>query len=142
LTQADAAPALRTIVGVDEKSGIAVLLGSRRSGKATDQLVASKTFSRLIDAATKAFDVVVLDTPPVGPVVDGIYLAQFADAVVFVVRWASTSQSEVRVAVRSLGDALRPHVEMVSVLAQSARPSTYYYGKYAGYYSEAPAVDI
>jgi capsular exopolysaccharide synthesis family protein len=141
LGETEATPPLRTIVSVDEKSGIGVLLGSRRSSKATDQLVAGQTFSRLIEAATQTFDIVILDTPPVGPVVDGVYLAQFADAVVFVVRWASTSQPEVRAAVRTISDGLRPDIEIVAVLAQSARPSSAYYGKYSSYYSEAPRAE-
>ncbi len=38
---------------------------------ATDQLLDSPAFSRLLTAARNTFDVIVLDTPPVGPVVDG-----------------------------------------------------------------------
>lgn len=127
---------LNDIIQVDELSGIGVLLGSRRSSQATDQLVAGQNFSRLISAAKDSFDIVVLDTPPIGPVVDGIFLAQYADAVVFVARWAVTPQREVRAAMKMLAEALRPTVEVISVLTQNARPSRSYYGRYADYYSD------
>jgi capsular exopolysaccharide synthesis family protein len=136
LRQADDSVPLGSVVGMDAKSGIGVLLGSRRSSTATDQLLAGPAFGRLVEAAVKAFDVVILDTPPVGPVVDGLYLAQYADALIFVVRWATTSQAEVRSALRTLSDAKRENAEIIAVLAQSARKADAYYGRYYGYYTE------
>lgn len=139
LAGASRSTTLSDIVRIDEKSGIGVLLGSRRSTAATDQLVTGATFAKLVAAAVKAFDIVILDTPPIGPVVDAIYLAQFADAAVFVVKWASTSQGEVRKAMTSLVDALPADTDVVGVLSQSARAAAGYYGKYAAYYSEQPS---
>ncbi|RYE10985.1 MAG: hypothetical protein EOP22_02115 [Hyphomicrobiales bacterium] len=130
------APSLLSIVKVDESSGIGVLVGSRKSDGATDALIVGQTFGRLVRAATKAFEVVILDTPPVEPVVDGVYLAQFADAVVFVVKWASTPQPSMRTAVASISEAMRPGADLVMVLNQNGTADARYSAKY-GYYSDA-----
>lgn len=127
--------ALPSIMTVDDESGAQVVLGARRSDIATDSLLSSTTFARLISAARTTFDIIVLDTPPVGPVVDGLYLVKHADSVVFVVRWASTSQHDVRHAVTLLQGAKRPETEILAVLNQQEISKSAYSGKYAGYYS-------
>lgn len=128
---------LKSILTVDTGSGAQIVVGSRRSDVATDQLIAGKTFARLIAAAKKNFDVVVLDTPPVGPVVDGLYLAGMADAIAFVVKFASTPQQEVKAAIASLANAKRDDVAILTVLNQQTSNPAAYRGKYAGYYAEA-----
>lgn len=133
----NASQELRSIVTVDDASGAQVVLGSRRSDVATDQLIAGRTFSTLVNAAKKNFDVVILDTPPIGPVVDGLYLAGMADAIVFVVKWSATPQQEVRGAVASLTSAKREHVPMLVLLNQQGANPSAYKGRYAGYYAEA-----
>jgi len=135
LTHAVQEDALPSIMTVDDESGAQVVLGARRSDIATDSLLSSTTFARLISAARTTFDIVVLDTPPVGPVVDGLYLAKHADSIVFVVRWASTSQHDVRHAVSLLQGAKKPEAEILSVLNQQEISKSAYSGKYGGYYS-------
>lgn len=127
--------ALPSIMTVDDESGAQVVLGARRSDIATDSLLSSTTFTRLISAARSTFDIIVLDTPPVGPVVDGLYLAKHADSIVFVVRWASTSQHDVRHAVALLQGAKKPETEILAVLNQQEISKSAYSGKYAGYYT-------
>jgi capsular exopolysaccharide synthesis family protein len=137
LVNADDAPPLASIMAVDEGSGAQIIVGSRRSDIATDQLLSGSTFARLVRAARESFDVVILDTPPIGPVVDGLYLAQHADIIAFIVRWASTSQQDVRAAVSALNQARPPQTEIVTVLNRQDMSRSSYYSKYAGYYSEA-----
>jgi len=133
----NASQELRSIVTVDDASGAQVVLGSRRSDVATDQLIAGRTFTTLVNAARKNFDVVILDTPPIGPVVDGLYLAGMADAIVFVVKWSATPQQEVRGAIASLATAKNEDVPMLVLLNQQSSNPTAYKGRYAGYYAEA-----
>lgn len=128
---------LKSIMTVDTGSGAQIVLGSRRSDVATDQLVAGKTLTRLIEAARKNFDIVVLDTPPVGPVVDGLYLAALADAILFVVKWSATPQQEVRAAVSALASAKPDHTPLLVALNQQDANPRAYRGKYAGYYADA-----
>jgi succinoglycan biosynthesis transport protein ExoP len=137
LSGTETPPELRSIVQLDEASGASVLLGSRMAtATSTDHLVAGKAFGRLLSAARQTFDVVILDTPPIGPVVDAAYMAQFADVAIFAVKWATTGQSDVRSGMRTLIDAVKPEVEVISVLTQTTkRSSAYYNRKYAGYYT-------
>ena len=109
-------------------------MGSKRSDIPTDQLITSEAFARLIAAAVKNFEVVILDTPPVLPVVDGLYLSQYADAVVFVVRWSSTAQAEVRNALGRLDQAKNPEAPMLAILNQQVRSQSRYGKNYDGYY--------
>ena len=127
---------LKDIVVEDQVKGLELLVGARRSDTATDQLLAGPAFETLIAASRRVFDVVILDAPPVGPVIDGIYLARRADAIVFVVRWANTPQPEIRAAITALSDVIGPDVEIVPVLNSSVISGRQYYGKYASYYSE------
>lgn len=131
LTEADITPVLTR----DPLTSATFVIGSRRSDLPTDQLLAGPSFQRLLEAARLAFDVVILDTPPIGPVVDGLYLAQFVDAIAFVVRWAATEQIEAKRAIASLTAAKPPDAPILTILNQQndARPT--YERKYGGYYS-------
>jgi len=128
---------LISIISKDHLTEATVIVGARKSDVPTDQLLASTSFGKLIEAARSSFEVVVLDTPPIGPVVDGLYVAPFADSIVFVTKWASTSQSDTRKAIEALTEAKRPGTPIVTALNQQDEPKTAYYRKYGGYYQEA-----
>lgn len=120
----------------DDLSDLYTLVGSTGSRSATDQLITSPNFGRLLSASRRTFDVIILDTPPLSPVVDGIYLAKLADAVVMVVQWASTAQQEVRKSLLSIeGENEREQV-IVPVLNQQEVTSSPYHRRYASYYQE------
>lgn len=137
LSAVDDGPELKTIMTIDPGSQAQVVLGSRRSDIPTDQLVGGKTFARLLEASRSNFDVVVLDTPPVGPVVDGLYVAGLSDIVVLLVRWSSTPQQEVKAALNSVLEATPEGVPVLAVLNQQDAVGSGYRGRYAGYYSAA-----
>jgi capsular exopolysaccharide synthesis family protein len=128
---------LSDILFTESQTGLLALVGARRSDIPTDQVIASKAFDDLIQLARTHFEMVVIDTPPVGPVVDGLYLAKYADAIAFVVRWASTSQRDARDAAHSLESAKRPGVPTLVILNQQEGSAASYRNKYAGYYNEA-----
>jgi capsular exopolysaccharide synthesis family protein len=128
---------LASIMVTDGPSGAQVIVGARPSDFATDHLVTSAAFRRLIKAARENFEVVILDTPPIGPVVDGLYLAQFADVAVYVVRWASTSQQDARGGFNALAEVLPSGTEILAVLNQQDRSRASYRYAYSGYYTEA-----
>jgi polysaccharide biosynthesis transport protein len=127
---------LQNAIVQDRQPNLFVLLNSRHSEVATDQLLVSQNFDRLVAAARRSFDVVVLDTPPLGPVVDGQYLAKKADAIVMVVQWASTSQQSVRRSFLTLDGAINDGTIFVPVLNQQDQKAGYY-GRYSSYYTAA-----
>lgn len=121
----------------DRLSGANLILGSRAADIPTDQLILSPNFRRLIKACRKGFDIIIIDTPPVGPVVDATNIVRFADAVLFVTRWSTTRQSEARAALARLSEAAEQPLPTLAVLNQQEGFSARYYNsKYAGYYSE------
>jgi capsular exopolysaccharide synthesis family protein len=128
------AETLSSIIMRDEETRLSVIVGSKRSDIPTDQLITSNAFSRLVAAAAANFEVVILDTPPVLPVVDGLYLAQYADAVLLVVRWSSTAQTEVRAALGRFDQAKKPQAPVLAVLNQQVHGPTRYGKNYNGYY--------
>ncbi len=125
------------IIAQDTVSSATLLLGARRSDLPTDQLLTGRAFERLIAAARNSFDVIIIDTPPVGPVVDSLYVAPFADAIVFVTRWASTSQIDAKQAIAALGESKKPEAELVAVLNQQDVTRAAYLRRYGDYYVEA-----
>ncbi len=127
---------LASILTVDQPSGAHVVVGARRSGIATDQLVTGTAFADLVQSARESFEVVILDTPPLGPVVDGLYLVQHADCVVFVVRWADTSQSESKGAINALREVMPQDTVVLAVLNQQNRDQLSYRYSYYDYYTE------
>jgi uncharacterized protein involved in exopolysaccharide biosynthesis/Mrp family chromosome partitioning ATPase len=129
------APNLEQLVAQDPSSELRVVIGSRPSDVPTDQLIASPAFAQLIESAKAAYSVVILDTPPVGPVVDGLYLAQIADFVLFVLRSGVTSQTEARMALQAIRDTCSAEAEILAVLNQQDRANATYKGKYESYYS-------
>lgn len=131
----DYSASLPQIIVQDPHSNASVIVGSRRSSVPTDQLLANATFQRLLNAARRSFDFVVLDTPPVGPVVDPLYICQQSDAIAFVVKWASTSQTDVKKNIAALEAAAGDRVPVLVALTQQEQSRSEYYKKYSGYYS-------
>jgi capsular exopolysaccharide synthesis family protein len=129
-------PELASFTVEDPFSSVQVALGGRRSDIATDQLIANNTFSRLLEAAVTVFDIVILDTPPVGPVVDGIYLAQYADTIVFAVEARHTSQQDAKRALAAIATSKRKSAETLLVLNQHDDAKSAYYYKYKYYYDK------
>ncbi|PTQ70120.1 CpsD/CapB family tyrosine-protein kinase, partial [Celeribacter persicus] len=80
----------------DPKSRTGIILGRSRADVPTDQLLQSAAFSELLTSARQSMDVVIIDTPPVLPVVDARYIAPLVDAIVLIVKYGSTSQGDVR----------------------------------------------
>ena len=128
---------LAALASTDPLSGCTVIFGARRSGTPTDHLLANSRFVDLLDAARKTFDVVVVDTPPIGPVIDGLYIAPHADVAVLCVRWAHTGQQEAGKVLNSLSKAMRPDARLLAVLNQQAGSERAYLRKYSSYYQEA-----
>ena len=87
-----------------------------------------------------SFDYVVVDTPPVGPVVDAVIVARLADKTVFVVRWGSTPREVVERSVQQVSKQKRIGGVVLNFVKQD-RAKKYgggyqYDSSYEKYYSE------
>jgi len=127
----------RSFYARDPETPLEVILGRGRSQVPTDQLLMSDVFESLLKSAREVFEYVIIDTPPILPVVDGRYIVHHADAVVLNVRWASTGQREFREVLNQMNEAMRPGTPVLPVLSHvegnKATTTTQYYG---GYYDE------
>ena len=104
-------------------------------------LLDSPEFAQLMDYLSQAFDVVLLDAPPIGMVVDGAVVAKNCDGVVLVIEHAKRRKGEVLDAVKQIRQSGCPVVgciiNRVSVRTRSERSyykNHYYsYSHYSGY---------
>ncbi|MCY1708336.1 GumC family protein [Pannonibacter sp. SL95] len=126
---------LQNIVKADPKTSLTAVIGARRSDVPTDQLITQERFARLVQTARTRFDYVVLDSPPIEPVVDGLYLAKYADVITFVIRWAKTPQRLCVHSLQRLSQTKADHCRILTLLNQQEGKSGYYTA-YSDYYSE------
>ncbi|MCW5721740.1 MAG: hypothetical protein KIS86_11415 [Devosia sp.] len=120
--------ALVTAVGIDPLSGISTIVNARPGDGPTERFLTNAAFHRLIGAARKSFDVIIIDTPPLAGIVDGVYAMKFADAVIMLTRYANTRQRDV---LRALAVLERARPDMPPVLmAMTQQPdSAHAYGE-------------
>ncbi|MFO1150470.1 MAG: polysaccharide biosynthesis tyrosine autokinase [Alsobacter sp.] len=104
-------------------------------------LLGSESMQLLVQGLSERFDLVILDTPPLGPVVDGAIVARYSDAVVFVVKWGTTAREAVQNAINGLPD--RDSVVGVVLnlvderkIAKFGKYAFYGYSEFAKYYQE------
>lgn len=97
------------------------------------ELLSSAKFKQLLSELSECFDRIIIDSPPINAVSDGLVLAQYADAVVFVIKSDSTPQQQVKTAVGKLLQHNAPlkGVVLNQVDVDKARKEG---GAYAGYY--------
>jgi capsular exopolysaccharide synthesis family protein len=116
-----------------------VVPAGSKSLNPTDVL-GSERMKALVSYLREAFDYVVLDTPPVGPVIDPVIVAKLADKTIFVVQWASTPRELAEASIQQMSIHKRiAGVVLNSVNQDRARKygGEYSYGKhYEKYYSE------
>ena len=77
------------LVGTDEPNFFMIFAGQVPPNPS--ELLGSARFDSMIEAARKTFDVVIIDTPPVGSVIDAVIVSSRADGVVLVMKHASIS---------------------------------------------------
>jgi polysaccharide biosynthesis transport protein len=95
-------------------------------------LMHSDAFGRLLEQLRGQFDRVVIDSPPIGLVTDGVILSTRVDATVLVVRALSTRRDAAKRAVRSLRDVGANCAGFV-LNAVASHERYYYSGYYAPY---------
>lgn len=103
------------------------------------RLMTSDSFFALLDEAKSKYDVVMIDSPPLLPVVDSRILRKMADMVLFVVRADGTPLNAV---VRSLQDMRGVAGLVFNQVSAGAFRRHYYYDAYSRYaYGDPPADD-
>jgi capsular exopolysaccharide synthesis family protein len=103
-------------------------------------VLGSERMKAVICHLKETFDYVVLDTPPVGPVVDAVITANLADKTILVVEWASTPREAVENALKQVLAHKRVAGVVFNFVNQDRAQKyggEFYYGKsYEKYYSK------
>jgi Mrp family chromosome partitioning ATPase len=107
-------------------------------------LLSSDRMKSFIETFRKSFDFVVVDSPPVGPVVDPVVISQLVDKVVYVVRWSSTAREMVKHSIqrvsadKKLAGVVFNHVNDKRAQRYGKNAYSYYYSSryYRNYYVE------
>jgi capsular exopolysaccharide synthesis family protein len=96
------------------------------------ELLQSEKFHTLLELLKGKFDRVIIDSPPVTAVTDGVIVAARADAVVFVIRANATLRSAAHGSVRSLREVGAPLAGCVLNCFEPNRKGYSYYYRYYG----------
>ncbi|WP_416068169.1 polysaccharide biosynthesis tyrosine autokinase [Rhizobium sp. ZK1] len=110
----------------------------------SSDVLASAAMANLLSEAAKRFDYIILDLPPLGPVVDARAVSHLLDTVLLVVEWGKTSrrivqsimaeQPEIR---KRCAGVILNKVDLEKIkLYRSHGSSEYYYSRYSNYYQE------
>ncbi len=123
-----------------DQTGFAFVRASKVSHNSAE-ILGSHTMKDFLEAFREHYDLILLDTSPVTPVVDARVLSQAVDSVVLVVEWDKTSRHAVREAIKNLrlaedrlAGVVLNKVDMRRMLTYSGYGYGYGYGRYSQKY--------
>ncbi|MGQ0486727.1 MAG: GumC family protein [Hyphomicrobiales bacterium] len=93
---------LSKFVWHDPATGLDVLCAGERGDVASDMILGSERFRSVAERALQNYEIVIVDSPPVGQVVDALVLQRSADVILYVVRNGTTGQREVAAGVKQM----------------------------------------
>ena len=99
------------------------------------ELFNKERFGQLLEELKKVFDYIIIDTPPLGSVVDAAIVAKKCDASMLVVTADECSRSVVKRIIAQLKVA-NPNFLGVILNKVNMKGSSYYSKKYGGYYGK------
>ena len=124
--------------------------GQSRTMPHTNELLSSDAMKKLIGALQETYDYLIVDLPPLIPVVDARASATFIDAYLYVIEWGTTKVDLVRHGLsnapeiydRLLG-AILNKVDMSTIGRYERYRNNYYYEKYSSRYGNLdPSVPV
>ncbi|MBQ2643287.1 MAG: CpsD/CapB family tyrosine-protein kinase [Eubacterium sp.] len=98
------------------------------------ELLSNKKFSNMLEEVKRVYDYVIIDTPPIGQVIDPAIVAQMTDGVIFLVSQANISY---RYAQRQIEQLKRSGCRILGAVLNKVDPDSkggYYSGYYGRYY--------
>lgn len=116
----------------NDEIGLDVLVGMKTKVNAAD-MYASARFKTMMDRAREHYDYIVIDTPPVLVVPDARVIGQEADAILFVVRWDSTTRTQATQGLEMFSSVGLNVTGLVLSQVDPSRMKAYGYGGQYGY---------
>lgn len=134
--------AMADVVRFHPRAGYWTLAAGSKTQSPTD-LFGSERMKAIVAGFKEAYDLVIIDTPPTGPVIDPVVVSRLSDKIILVVQWGTTARELVRDSVNQLhGHRKVAGVAFNQVNERQARKYgrhayAYYYGSrnYSRYYS-------
>lgn len=129
----------------DQSSGLDFLPAVvKRRVPHSSELLTSPQMMQMLSKASSEYDYIVIDLPPLGPVVDARAMAGRIDGFVMVVEWGGTSRKVVRdilraepqIATRCVGVVLNKVDGEKMKLYRDYGSSEYYMSRYTSYYQD------
>lgn len=99
------------------------------------ELLANSRMKSLLVALKESFDYVIIDTPPLGSVIDAAVISKECDASILVLASDVTSKSMAKKVSEQL-KAANPNFLGCVINKAHVKANKYYYRKYGGYYSK------
>lgn len=103
------------------------------------ELLHSPAFARLIETARGRYDVVIFDSPPLGPVTDAAVIGPQVDGVIVVAKVGETTRDALESTLRQFRDVgarvLGAVLNGLDLRADGYYGKGYYYRRYGGYYA-------
>jgi exopolysaccharide transport family protein len=112
------------------------IMGSGAATHNPPDLLSSGRMESLLQQLRSSFDYIVIDSPPIGPVIDAAVLTKFVDKVVFVSRWNETPRDIIARAVQQLQSQRKVAGLVLNHVNTklSSRYGGYYHTRYYGRY--------
>jgi polysaccharide biosynthesis transport protein len=120
---------------VDPRSGLKFLPVRMSDTKASSEVLSSKEIKALFERLRHQADYVIVDLPPVAPIVDVKAASNLVDSYVYIVEWGNTKVEVVQHSLRSARD-VQEHLVGVVLNKADARWLEAVDGYSDGYYSE------
>jgi len=124
-------------LGIREIPGSNVyLLAAGGSSKSPTEMISGDKFRGLIDSLSTQFDLLLIDTPPVGLFPDALFLSEYADEILYVTKHAGLPRQQVRSALSRFDKAPAKVLGVIVNQMKSTKGAGYSYGDYGyGSYS-------
>jgi capsular exopolysaccharide synthesis family protein len=121
------------VVFCSKDLGIDVLVGEKSRINAAD-FFSSARIQVFLDRARAEYDIVIIDTPPVLVVPDARVIGQLADAVLYAVRWNSTTRAQLEEGLNALA-TVDVKVSGLVLSQVDVRKAAQYGGRYRDVYA-------
>jgi len=129
---------LEAAIRTDDKSGLKFVPAGIAPVSPPD-LFRSKAMRRLLDDLEHDYDLVIVDSPPVGAVSDSLILSGMVDRTLYVVRWERTPRNVATAGIRQVEDAGGEIAGVVLSRVDVRKHAQYGYadsGAYSGHYGK------
>ncbi|MDQ0995403.1 succinoglycan biosynthesis transport protein ExoP [Phyllobacterium ifriqiyense] len=92
----------QSMLKIDKRTKLAILPAVlHKHFQYTSELLSSEAMEKLLNEARNAYEYIIVDLPPLGPVVDAKAFAPFVDGFVMVAHWGSTPRALVKSVLQS-----------------------------------------